>query len=304
MARPERNMTNSQNRLPAAAASLGILKAEYRPSLFRFLVLVLWGSSALLFALTILGNLALVFLFSKPANLPGGHPPSYLLFVVVAGLGWFGGYLLRKALLFRGGHVLAMTEGLVQVWRGQVVVARWDDIVRIWRREEPSRLFLPDRCYLRLELADGQNVYLANTGVLLPCLVLPAARFAGLRTDLERETNLRKLPGLLEALEAGQTLTFDQLSVSRAGLRWQGKSYSWEQIFHLEIGHTPFLGYGQQRWALVLLGGKQLRFAMDEIPNLALLWALIEIVRADSFAPRKEGRSQSKEASRHAADLE
>jgi hypothetical protein len=300
-------MAENRDHLPAEACSLGKLQAEYRPGLFRPLFLGLAGSVAILLVLTLLVNLALAFLLAfligPPTHLPWGHPLETVLFIiVVAGLGWLGGHLLRRAWQLHGGRVLVMTEGLVQVWRGQIVLARWEEIIWIWRREECDSPLFPERCFLRLELADGQNLYLANHGLLLPCLVLPAARFLALRTEVERETNLRKLPVLLEALNEGKTVTFDQLSISQAGVGWKGETWSWEQIFHIEYGHTPFLRFGQLRWALVLLGGRQIRFVMDEIPNLALLWALIEIVRADSFAPRKEWRSQLNQASRHAAD--
>jgi hypothetical protein len=215
-----------------------------------------------------------------------------MVVIVAAGVGSLGVYVLRSAWQRRGGRVLVLTEGLVEMWSGRVTAVPWDEILRIWRREEPGLGIFADRCYLRLELEDGRNLFFANTGLLLPWMVLPASRLAELRTHIERETNLRKLPTLLEALNAGRTLTFDQLAVSQAGVTWQGQTWPWEQIFHLEIGHTPFLSQGQMRWALVLLGGRLIRFRMDEIPNLALLWALIEIVRADSFAPRKEWQSQ------------
>jgi hypothetical protein len=179
---------------------------------------------------------------------------------------------------------------------------RWDEIRRIWRREEPRLGNFADRCYLRLERDNGPDLFFANMGLLLPWIVFPPARLAELRTHIERETNLRRLPVLLEALSAGQALTFDQLAVSQAGVTWEGQTWAWEQIFHLEIGHTGFLRQGQLRWALVLLGGRQIRFNMDEVPNLALLWALIEIVRADSFAPRKEWTSHPHQATPDAAD--
>jgi hypothetical protein len=296
-------MTDSRQPLPAEAAGLGELQAEYRSSGFQFFILVLWGSVALAFGLAILAHVGLAFLSYQPGNAPGRQrPPFEILLVIGAGVTYVGVYVLRNAWLRRGGRVLVLTEGLVQVWGGRALAVGWEEIVRIWRREEPGPSVLPDRCYLRLELVNGQDLYFANNGLMIPCLVLPPARLTAFRTDIERETNLRKLPGLLETLEAGRTLAFDHFTVSQDGVSWQGQTYLWEQIFHLEVGHTGFLRSGQLRWALVLLGGKQVRFRMDEIPNLALLWALIEIVRAESFAPRKEWHSQPRQATPHAAD--
>lgn len=198
--------------IPAEAHGLGTPTAEYTSNIIRqaFSLVV----SAIL---TIMGVVAILHALS--AALSGGS--DALLF---SGLGLV--YALPGALWFistirkRGLRVLVFPAGLSLTKGGKTEIIRWDDveIVRQTIRKNQYTTFTAYSCTVQLH--DGSKYTFNNALRNVDQLI----------STIQQESTHRILSRVSEAYDAGQTIPFGKLSVSKAGISKGNNTLPWDQV--------------------------------------------------------------------------
>ena len=147
------------------------------------------------------------------------------------------------------------------------MMLRWDEICE-FRGHRPG---VPQAS---LRTQDGREMPLYR----------PVTDPDGCYREIERRLSARLLPRAQQAVEAGQTVAFGPIGVSKAGLTCNGKSIAWEQVDRVAVELVgPGPTGGLQGIGLHLLIGTQGGLWAAEpflpLPNRDLLVKLLECVK-------------------------
>jgi len=197
--------------IPAEANDLGIPTAEYTRNIIRQALSLVVSA-----ILTIMGVATILHALS--AALSGGS--DALLF---SGLGLV--YALPGALWFistirkRGLRVLVFPEGLFLTKGGKTEIIRWDDVEVVRQTIRKSQYtFTVHSCTVQLH--DGSKYTFNNALRNVDQLI----------STIQQESTHRILSRVSEAYDAGQTIPFGKLSVSKAGISKGNNTLPWDQV--------------------------------------------------------------------------
>jgi hypothetical protein len=149
-----------------------------------------------------------------------------------------------------GLRISLFEHGLIQTQHGQSEVIRWDQVVATLHRASI------------LCRADGSRLVLKDIG--------RDSRI--IRERVRRETNRLLLPRAIARYNAGEPISFGDLSVSPSGLMLGPDTLPWKHLSGIRLDPKGYLtiqqaGLSQAWWYYC---------DADEVPNLFLLLALLE----------------------------
>lgn len=202
--------------IPAEANGLGAPTAEYTLSASRQVLNLLASLVVTMIGMGTMGG-------GLSAGLSGSG--DVFLFIglalvyVVPGLWWFIS-TLRK----RGLRVLVFPDGLTYTRHGKTDVIRWDDVATVLQAiTRVQYTFTVRKCTVQLQ--DG-NKYTFNNAL---------RNVEQLINTIQQQITPRILERVDEAYEAGQTVPFGKLSISRAGISQGNKTLPWDQVKRVTV---------------------------------------------------------------------
>ncbi len=241
-------------------------------------------------------------LFTSPAGISAlTITSSILLFVGVAcgirslampdnGLSSFLGEIAFFCLVFTIGGIVGIVHRLQQIHnhtytfeRGMLlkrgeqapVVYHWEEIEAIWRvpplfNSQSKQAMSSRRLYAhRLQLRNGASYMLTRFNI----------KQDALGKIVEEQIVPAQLPAVVEAYQAGQTITFGQVRVSRQGISVGAQLLPWDQVKSVSLLGSRLVIYDITRrkpWCSL---------PEKKIPNLFLLFALADYARNLSAQP-------------------
>ena len=245
-----------------------------------------WGVGALV---TLLGT-AVLLLGLNPGWLillrPADKPPDQATLAFMKWLSLIAGTILLacavrilvQAFWTMGARILVFRNGIVHgSWFRRATIFRWSALMFVRRRERlvDKKLNMIHRS-LRLSRLDGKSLLVATAAMEFPHIRLGWQTFEAFLSRVEAEILDRELPRLLEAIAGGDEEAFGEVVISRRGIRWKGGELAWERILAVKIGLHPRYIVGSIRWGIATIHGVAPTFRIDQCPNVALLWVLID----------------------------
>ncbi len=216
--------------------ALGQLQETYspNPSSRRGNVLLLWVG--IMISLLLLGSPVYV-LFFKPeirADDPQrkkkeSNDEFMVIFGPLVGIFWLVACGWRLGQLARGQRVriLVFEDGLARFDGNSLASCRWDDIQTVERKNysySARGIPVATRSVISLGLANGGQIVIDTSRDHL-------AGIESLHQRISQETTNRLLPRTIAAIDAGQIVSFGQLSVSRQGLHFKGDQIlAWSMV--------------------------------------------------------------------------
>jgi hypothetical protein len=269
--------------LHRAVVELGEPDALFRVSRARFLTKLVVGV-----ALVAFGIVANYFWWVR-----GPATPDHLVMLVLVGAPLSGLSLLLHMYRNRGLCVLLYPTGLLRLRRGEVDSFPWAEIesvrLKVQRAEletdDPDATATAPVFWLPVEVptfklgeaglcvtrADGAEVTLG------PAL----SDYPALAEEIQKRTFAALWPAASDTFRAGTPVTFGDIEVSPAGVRYAGKLLRWRDLKEITVaqGHFSIKQTGKWLpWALV---------DVYSVPNPHVLFALLTEGRK-RFAPREE----------------
>jgi hypothetical protein len=221
--------------------------------------------SALVFLVGV-ALIALWFLFTGPQATPAGLlAPGFGLLFCVAGVSIF--LAAWRGWGFRG--VLLCEEGFVPVRKGEAAVWRWADVEEVWLRITEINSHLAGapvsrtttyRCTVRK--GGGMEFVFTNDFTRVDRAVKMVAR----------ETYARLLADALRRYNAGQSVDFDVVRVTKRALRAGGKSLLWADVQRVTLRAgkiTVEAKTGGRDW---------FQADVEELPNALVLLGLTDTI--------------------------
>jgi hypothetical protein len=167
-----------------------------------------------------------------PRDVPPTPWPVLLLFGLFVGIFLVAcGWRLRQ--LAHGGRVrvLVFAEGLARFDGDDLLTCRWDEIESVQGVVKTYAVHgapVGSRFIISVRLADGRELRLDGAKGHLLGMDLLFRRVA-------EESGRRLLPRLLAAVEAGETVPFGVLAVSKAGLHWGRHVLAWGDATNVDF---------------------------------------------------------------------
>jgi len=215
-----------------------------------------------LLSLIALGFMALFILFLSSVDTTAQQclPLFFLILSVV--FGWMSIY---RYLTGRKQQVHIYTQGFVYLRWHKAEALRWDQIETLWCAMPDSASYIWDT--LRIRTTDGIKVW-----VIVAATVLRDS--SELYRTIEHEFVRIRLPGVIEQYEAGHSIAFDNLSVDKLGLTYQGETLPWSQVQSIDVGdQRVWINKEGQKWGY---------WFNNSVPNLCLLRDLVTHIRGAS----------------------
>lgn len=245
----------NDSRPPDPPAPLAAYSAGTAMQLWRIL-----GGGGLFLGLL---ALTIAILFLSPKASMGDWLAGLGLLLLGLGAYALGMFLVvLPALDDVGARVEVMPAGLLLVRRGRPRQFAWEDIRAVWQHVSRVHiygipLFVTHSYTLRLQ--DGSTVTLNDD----------IGQVAELGDVIQREVTARLLPRCIEACDAGETVDFGRLRVSRQGLRkGAGAVLDWREITDIAVAEGYLCVWRAETlwpWA---------RVAVRAVPNVFVLLAL------------------------------
>ncbi len=123
----------------------------------------------------------------------------------------------------RGWRVLIFPNGLAQVRTGKTTVVPWDDVTHFWyavTRNYRNGVHIGTTYNFTLQGKDGQKLSFSNG----------LANVEQLGNTIRDETMKRLYPRYAAAYNAGETIPFGPLSISKQGISNGKETIAWEQV--------------------------------------------------------------------------
>jgi hypothetical protein len=253
--------------IPPEADAFGTPIREHRES----------GRGCLLFGLAALAVYGL-FLMGMGISMASGQSVGAGIAAALTGLlvvtlpSTWGFLKTRKHKPLR---ILAFEDGLAFTQAGQTTTAHWQDIVAIWQnipKINDKAIFPAERPCTRLQLRSGQLFQIKGI-----------SKGEELQTQIRRETFKIMLPEAIQALQAGQDVTFGEVICTPAGINYRNFSLPWENFCGSTVEQNKFImlqKYGKTTISEMIKtegrGKNWLALPSDKVPNLLVLMGLIE----------------------------
>jgi hypothetical protein len=182
---------------------------------------LVWQAAAWLTAVVCFGIVAVAV--SQFLHPPKKKPNPQSLYGV-AGLFSVGGLVAcYVGLRLRGQRYEVFADRLVEWQGGTATAIRWDQVREVYRAVHPAwTKYRIHTSVGRVLTLTGETKHHTRLGDLI------SERVAALR-----------LPGALEELEAGRSVAFGPLRVSRAGVEVHGELVPWHHVVALTFGLNP-----------------------------------------------------------------
>jgi len=197
--------------IPAEAHGLGTPTAEYtRNTIGQALSLIVSAILTIMGVVTILHALSAALSGGSDALLFFGLGLVYAL----PGALWFISTIRKRSL-----RVLVFPEGLSLTKGGKTEIIRWDDMEAVRQTIRKSQYtFTFYSCTVQLH--DGSKYTFNNALRNVDQLI----------STIQQESTHRILSRVSEAYDAGQTIPFGKLSVSKAGISKGNNTLPWDQV--------------------------------------------------------------------------
>lgn len=271
--------------IPAEANGLGTPVAEYTPrhGTGRLILSLITG---ILFSVLVvaMGLFLIVGAFQWSSGANRYFFVAIGLMVVLIGV-WLSVRAIRKRSL--GKRVLVFSEGLAYTQQGKTDIIRWDDVAAVWRdvthhyyRQpwQTTHRYTGTAHVYTIQLNDGRKYTFGDA----------LGNVEELGGTIQQESLHHILPRLRQAYEAGQTVPFGALGISRAGISRGYNMLPWDQVRKVEI-YEGFLNvYSTKEQTitdLILSKGKGAwaSVAVAKMPNAFVFKAMVdEIIGATS----------------------
>jgi hypothetical protein len=135
-----------------------------------------------------------------------------------------GGLWFISTLRKRGLRVLVLPDGLSYTRHGRTEIVRWDEVADVWQAiSKIQYTFTVRSCKVRLE--DGRK-YTFNSAL---------RNVAGLIATIQQEVTPRILARASDAYDAGETIPFGKLGVSKAGISRGKRTLPWDQVKRVTV---------------------------------------------------------------------
>jgi hypothetical protein len=265
---------------------LGELQVEYRQNWRSLLAAMSLGLVALGFAIVTI--LLILQMEMAPPRMVADSTGMVIGRRLVCGLfvlfGLLGLALIVFSLRSLNSSVMLWTGGIVHRATGGQTVFRWEDIKDVWRIER-IKDNNQQTTYQVLGLAhsNGRLIWIADSGICFPHTTISTEQFAEVSKTVEDHVCRRLLPGVLATLESGSSVEFGLITAKPDGLSLKEITVPWEKVLGVErrLPSAPvFLLQliGCFEWAVITPEGNRLQTKLSAVPNVAVLWSLIDHV--------------------------
>ena len=141
-----------------------------------------------------------------------------LIYVLPGGL-WFISTVRKRDL-----RVLVLSDGLSYTRHGRTEIIRWDEVAAVWQAiTRVQHTFTVRSC--KAQLDDGRK-YTFNNAL---------RNVTDLIATIQREATPRILARASDAYDAGETIPFGKLGVSKAGLSRGNRTLPWDQVKRVTV---------------------------------------------------------------------
>jgi hypothetical protein len=192
-----------------------------------------------------------------------GQKPGVGFLGIPFGLGCllYGLYEGYRTIIERDLCVIVMRDGFVLSRGDQDSVFRWGDIVAVWEAITEARqngIKLKTIYRYTVQQRDGQKIVLTDT----------LEDIEKLGSTIQKEVTQRLLSQAHDALNAGQTLDFGKVGVSRSGIIISKKTTPWNHIKNVDV-NDGFIAISRD--------GKPLNWVakVGDIPNVYVFLTLV-----------------------------
>ncbi|GHO44490.1 DUF6585 family protein [Ktedonospora formicarum] len=187
------------------------------------------------------------------------------LFIPLIGVSWFifGGWVLLAPHVYPQPHVYMCPEGLIFI-SDKLEVVRWDQLERLWQESDGK--------------AQGRRRYIVRRSD--ETLLSFGSELAGVEylvKAIEQELTRRLLPRALAAYRVGANVSFDEIVVSKRGLRLSAskRMLLWENLGELVIDPQNIIVHEQH------LSKPAARIKAFRVPNMHILRQLVAYARQE-----------------------
>ena len=244
----------------AVTYQLGTAQQEYRVQYTRSTLI--GGIIALILA-AFFGFFAYNMLTS-PRNINDSNNAPFMIGIGVAFL-LAALYCLLYPLIYRSWHVYVYSEGFAFTRGGNIDAFRWDQIDCMWQRIT--------RRYMNGIYMGTQYKYtirgLNNKQIVLNDRITNVGSLGAIISDMVTRV---KLPQVIAAFRAGQTITFGQLSINLQGVSNSNELISWDQIKEIGVNRGIVTVQKEGKW----LSWSSVQVA--NIPNFFIFLALVNTI--------------------------
>lgn len=277
--------------IPVEAKDLGTPTAEYTPR-HRIGCLVLSLIAGILFSVFVAA--VGIFLITGAVQWSSGANRYFFvaigLMVILIGVWLFVRAIRKRAL---GKRVLVFSEGLAYTQHGKTDIIRWDDVAAVWQNVirhfyrqpwQTTHRYTGTTHVYTIKLNDGRKYTfddaLSNVGEL--------------GSTIQQESLHHILPRLRQVYEAGQTIPFGALSISKAGISRGYNTLPWDQVKEVEI-YEGFLNvYSTKEQTITDLiftkgKGTWASVAVAKTPNAFVFKALVDEILGSSQSQTNHG---------------
>ena len=141
-----------------------------------------------------------------------------LIYVLPGGL-WFISTVRKRDL-----RVLILPDGLSYIRRGRTEIIRWDEVAAVWQAiTRVQHTFTVRSC--KMQLDDGRKYTFNNALRNVPELI----------ATIQQQVTPRILARASEAYDAGETIPFGKLGVSKAGISRGKRTLPWDQVKRVTV---------------------------------------------------------------------
>lgn len=212
-----------ESAIPVEATMLGPLTAEFRTS-GGLQILNLIGGVVFL-----LGGLVGMAAGPVVSWMEGEFGPMILSFcgLIAAALGAWTVYGFFRD---RGWRVLLFPKGVAEVRGGKTTVLPWDDATHFWyavTKNYRNGIYVGTTYNFTIQGENGQKLSFRNGLTDVSNKKVGVERLGEVMRD---ETMARLYPKYAAAYNAGQTITFGPLSISKQGISNGKETIAWEQV--------------------------------------------------------------------------
>lgn len=208
-----------------------------------------------------------------------GQKPGVGLLGIPIGLGCllYGLYEGYRTIIERDFCVVVMRDGFVLSRGDQDSVFRWGDVVAVWESTTEVRqnyVKLKTMYRYTIRHRDGQRIVLTDT----------LEEIEKLGRSIQKEVTQRLVSQAHDALNAGQTVDFGKVGVSRSGIIISKKTTPWNQIKKVDVS-DGFIAISRD--------GKPLNWVskVGDIPNVYVFLTLVN--QALGVKPQKTAQAAS-----------
>ncbi len=239
--------------LLATTYQLGMPQNEYKVRI------TVWAMIVWLVVGVVLGVVFLGVAFTA------GTPGALVLFVLL-GLFFFGLalYMIFIPILCRSWRVYICTEGFV-LKRGTIEAFRWDQVEAMWQavtRHRTNGIYTGTTHKYTVRGKDGRQVIINDR----------FGNIEDLGNTLSHQITAALMPEVLNAYNAGNTITFGPLSISQQGISNGREALPWSQITGIGVNRGVVTVRKEDKWL------NWSTTIVSRIPNVFVFIALVNSI--------------------------